>query len=125
MEKGRKQEKGITHNLTNDEILTIVATAEALGCNQNFIKQLAWDLLVARYKLYDEIGMLLTGRNKGYGENKFELEAQEKFTNILAVLYALGSIDELINNLRTEDYLVESTYESLIKKSKQKLGEVL
>lgn len=123
MKKGRKQEKGITHKLSPDEITTIVATAEALGSCSNFIRQLIWDLTVAKYKLYDEIGMLLTDRYKGYGESPSELKAQEKFTRILATLYSEYTIPELIRNLRTEDYLLESVYRRLLEKSKQKLED--
>ena len=133
IEKGKKQEKGLTHNLSDDEIATIVATASALGVNRNFLAQLIWDLTVARYKLWDEIGMLLTGRYKGYGETPEELKAAERFTKILAVNYIKYSIPELIEKLRTEDYLLEGVYKKeveeeikkIISKSKKKLEEVI
>lgn len=125
MKKGKKQEKGLTHTLTPDEVRTIVATAHMMGCNENFVKQLNWDLTVARYKLYDEIGMLLTGRYKGYGETPKQLENQEKFTKIMATLYLTGTPKDLIKNLRTYDYQLESAYRQLMKKSKELLKDVL
>jgi hypothetical protein len=125
MAKGRTQEKGIAHQLTDDEVITIVETARALGCNNTFVAQLNWDLTQAKYKIFDEIGMLLTGRNKGYGETPEELNEQIRFTNILAHLYLMGSIKELIEDLRIEDYATQSAYNRLMERSKKKLGDVI
>lgn len=126
MKKGREQEKGITHRLTKDEVTTIIATADALGVNETFLNQLIWDLTVARYKLFDEIGMLLTGRYKGYpNETPQEVEAGERFTKIMASLYITESIPNMIHRLRTDDYLLEGVYKNLISRAKKKLEEVV
>jgi len=125
VKKGKHQEKGLTHKLTDDQIATILATAGALGVNKNFLSQLAWDLKVARYKLWDEIGMLLTGRYKGYGETPEEEKNAEKFVRILALLYATKSIPEMIEDLRANDYTYEDTYNQLIERSRKLLGEII
>lgn len=55
MEKGRKIEKGVTHQLTAAEVGNIM-------CQFNgspFQEQVARDLRGARYKLYDAVGMWL------------------------------------------------------------------
>lgn len=125
IEKGKKQEKGITHKLSDDEIDTILATAQAMGVNKTFLMQAMWDLTKAKYKLYDWIAMLVHGRYKGYGETPDELENQRKFATILAKLYIEKSIPELIDNLRRVDYQLESSYKSLVERADKKLGEVI
>jgi len=130
MLKGKKQEKGITHNLTHDEVETIVATAMALGSHENFVKQAYWDLTVAKYKLFDWIAMLVQGRNKGYGELKGTSEeaAQEKFTKIMAYLYITKTIPELIEDLRYVDYELNRPFEELKErgeKAKEKYTEAM
>jgi hypothetical protein len=121
MEKGRKQEKGIANILNEDELTTIVATAEDFWCNPNFIRQIAWDLSTAKYKLYDWIGMLLSDRYKGYGETPTELKNAEKFTRVIAELYAQYSIPEMITILRVVDLTSESMQEKLFKREKIKV----
>jgi hypothetical protein len=121
MEKGRKQEKGIANILNEDELTTIVATAEDFWCNPNFIRQIAWDLGYAKYKLYDWIGMLLSDRYKGYGETPTELKNAEKFTRVIAELYAQYSIPEMITILRVADLTSESMQEKLFKREKIKV----
>lgn len=128
IEKGQKQEPrklGLEHKLSPDEVLTIVATAEALGCNDAFVSQLLHDLTVPKYRLFDEIGMLLTDRYKGYGETPEELKNAEKFVRILAELYVKEDIEGLIKDLRTVDYLFEGALETLIERKRKKLESVL
>lgn len=86
---------------------------------------LTWDLTVAKYKLYDEIGMLLTDRYKGYGETPEEEKAGEKFTKVMASLYITESIPDVIKKLRIEDYLIEDVYKSLMERAKKRLEEVI
>jgi hypothetical protein len=116
--KGRRQERGITNSLTKDEITTIVATADAFGCNPDFIGRIAFDLGVARYNLWDWIGMLLTDRYKGYGETETELKNAERFVRIMAELYAQYSIPEMITILREIDFDVPAFREKVYKRER-------
>jgi hypothetical protein len=116
--KGRKQEKGTINKLDKDELTTIIATAEAFGCNSAFISQIFWDLYTAKYKLYDWIGMLLTDRYKGYGETPTELKNAERFTRVMAELYAQYSIPEMISILREIDFDIPAFREKLFKRER-------
>jgi hypothetical protein len=118
VEKGRKQEKGTINRLNEDELTTIVATADAFRCNPKFISQIAWDLSTAKYKLYDWIGMLLSDRYKGYGETPTELKNAERFTRVIAELYAQYSIPEMITILREIDFDIPAYTEKLFKREK-------
>lgn len=55
MEKGRKTEKGVTHQLTPDEVNKVMRKFNG----SPFQVQVERDLRVARYKLYDAVGMWL------------------------------------------------------------------
>jgi len=118
MEKGERQEKGTINRLNEDELTTIVATADAFRCNPNFIRQIAWDLSTAKYKLYDWIGMLLSDRYKGYDETPTELKNAERFTRTMAELYAQYSIPEMITILREIDFDIPAFREKLFKRER-------
>lgn len=66
VESEEKVEKGITHKMTNAQVMRIVSSIPPEA--ETFIKQVKYDLAIPRFKLWDEIGMLLTGRCKGYPE---------------------------------------------------------
>jgi len=55
MEKGRKIEKGMTHQLTAAEVVEIMRQFN----DSPFQEQVARDLGRSRYKLYDAVGMWL------------------------------------------------------------------
>lgn len=55
MEKGKKIEKGVTHQLTSVEVGEIMRKFEG----SPFQEQVTRDLRGARYKLYDAVGMWL------------------------------------------------------------------
>lgn len=55
MEKGRKLEKGMTHQLTPDEVNQITGRFNG----SPYQEQVARDLRGTRYKLYDAVGMWL------------------------------------------------------------------
>lgn len=59
MSKGRKLEKGLTHQLTSAEVDRI----QRKFIGSPFQEQVARDLRGARYKLYDAIGMWLGSRH--------------------------------------------------------------
>jgi len=107
MEKGKKLERGVTHELSDDEVITILATIDFFQPNENFLKQAVFDLRVAKYEIYDWVAMLLFGRDQGYGEHDFERERQEYITKIMTSAYLRAKdLKDFIRILRTEDYQV-------------------
>ena len=58
MSKGRKLEKGLTHQLTSAEVDKIMRKFNG----NSFQEQVVRDLRGARYKLYDAVGMWLGSR---------------------------------------------------------------
>lgn len=89
IEVGKKWEKGITHKMNPLDVEVIVRTVESIHPTQpHFPMQLGWDLTVAKYKLYDEIGMLMMGGYKGYpGETPQDVEKLENWSINLALDY--------------------------------------
>lgn len=58
MSKGRKIERGLTHKLTPQEVSGIIRRFDG----SDFQVQVQRDLLGAKYKLYDAVGMWLGSR---------------------------------------------------------------
>ena len=59
---GKKLERGITHKLSNPFIDTIISTLEYYGATSSQLEQVQVDLLIAKYKIWDWLGMCLSGR---------------------------------------------------------------
>jgi len=99
IKEGKKWEKGITHEMPLSKVDVIIRTVETLHPSQPYFPmQLGWDLTVAKYKLYDEIGMLLMGRYKGYpGETPQDVEKLENWSIDLALDYI--GCSEIADNL--------------------------
>ena len=73
MKLGQERETGTTHELSEDQLRTVLATADFFT-QDGYTDQVKFDLVNARYKIYDWIAMLLDGRdgrereaNPGYG----------------------------------------------------------
>ena len=56
LEVGRKIEKGVTHPLEAPFIDSILGTLDFFGLEGADLKQAAWDLKVAKYKIWDWLG---------------------------------------------------------------------
>ncbi len=59
---GKKLELGTCHKLEPVIIQGIIQTFEFLGASDGHINQMAFDLAKARYKIFDWLGMMYTGR---------------------------------------------------------------
>ncbi len=57
LEVGRKIEKGVTHKLEPPFIDSILGTLEFFGASDAEMKQFIFDLKVAKYKIWDFLGM--------------------------------------------------------------------
>lgn len=89
MEVGREFEKGLGHRMSPKQTDTLLKSIpDSLDKNMAFRGQLKWDSQQAKYKLYDELGMLLTGRTAGYpGQTPKSEEQAEKWAIKLAEDY--------------------------------------
>jgi hypothetical protein len=65
MDLGAKIERRVTHGLEDYEAFQIISSIPPKA-SEPLIHQMTFDLMTAKYKLYDEAGMLLTGRCKDY-----------------------------------------------------------
>lgn len=62
LECGKKLEKSTTHKLEKPFIDTLLTTLEYFGANNTQLSQSQWDLNVAKYKIFDWLGMCYSGR---------------------------------------------------------------
>lgn len=62
LEVGRKLEKHTTHSLENPFVETILSTLEYFGASQAQLSLVAFDLIKAKYKIWDWLGMAYSGR---------------------------------------------------------------
>lgn len=105
MKKNDKRHEGIANTLTRDEITTIIATYEFFGADSGTLAQIQWDLMAARYRVFDWLAMMVQGRDNG---NRLG-------TQVLAYsfLKVNGDIDAFIEDLRYTDYDIDRSYEEL------------
>lgn len=93
--------KGLANTLTQDEIETIAATADFF--NED-VRQIVWDLKVARYRVFDWLAMGIGGRI-----------GSETVAKIFAYSFIKvnGDIDKWIDDLRVTDYEANTKWESI------------
>ena len=104
--------KGAINTLTKSELEVIIGTAVITGANDNFLKQIFYDLGKTRYRLFDWIAMLLDGRYKGYGCNESSKIATQIFSHYF--LKAEGNVDRFLAYLTFKDYLRNDEYKRII-----------
>jgi len=97
MELGQEREQGTTHELSEDQLRTVLATADFFT-QDGYTDQVKFDLVNARYKIYDWIAMLLDGRDDG----------NERLTQVMTSAYIKANdVWGFIQNLRRKDYQIE------------------
>lgn len=62
LEVGRKIERGVTHKIEDELILTILKTFEHFDAPRSLLGQIYSDLVKCRFKIYDWLGMMYSGR---------------------------------------------------------------
>jgi len=72
LEIGKKLEKATTHKLETPFIETLMATLQYFGADKGQLQQVAFDLVTAKYKIWDWLGMCYTGRLEKENENYYE-----------------------------------------------------
>lgn len=93
--------QGVANTLTPDEIETIAATADFFGED---VRQIVWDLKVAKYRVFDWLAMAVHGR--------IESESAKKVF-AYSFIKANGDIDKWIDDLRVTDYEANTKWEAI------------
>lgn len=98
----------IANTLRDDEIETILETMEFFGASDQVIAQAHSDMKIPRYRMGDWLGMFI--QNEGYDK-----AGGETATKVLAHAYikADGDIDKMIQDLRENDYQVDTSWEKI------------
>lgn len=97
MEKGRQRETKTTHELSEDQLTTVLASTDFF-VQDGSMGQVYFDLAIARYKIYDWIAMLLDGRDNGH----------DRLTQVMTSAYLRSNdIEGFIHNLQDHDYQIE------------------
>lgn len=96
--------KGVANTLTDDDIATIIATTEYFGAELSDMKQMYFDLKVAKYRVFDWLAMGVGGRI----DNKPGLKVL-----IHSFIKCDGDIDKWIDDLRVTDYEMVRDWEDL------------
>lgn len=85
VEMGRARERGIVHKMTSAQLRIFIQT---FGDHYPYLfRTLNFDMQVARYRLFDEIAMMVMSRTKGYGKDPEVEAAAQKYANELARKY--------------------------------------
>jgi len=95
---------GVMNTITNDELVTILATAEFFGAQTWELKQISFDLSTARYRLFDWLAMTVNGR--------IETAAVKKVL-IYSYIKSKGDVDKFIADLRASDYDIDRSWERI------------
>jgi hypothetical protein len=94
----------VANDLTDDEITTILATAEFFGASDVDLHQIVWDLKVPKYRVFDWLGMCVMGR--------IDCRATvQVFAH--SFLKSDGDVDAFIADLRETDYDVDYSWEGI------------
>lgn len=102
---GKSEAKGVANTLSDNDIETIIATIDFFGGDY---RQDIWDLKVARYRVFDWLGMRVMGRRDDGG-------GDEQATKVLAYSFIKsgGVPSKFIDDLRVTDYDIDHKWESL------------
>jgi len=103
------RKKGIANTLRDDELTTMIGTAEFFGCSNGFLGMMVFDLKTARYRLFDWIAMLVQGR---HGNQPNAMLTTKVFAH--SFLKCEGDVDKFIEDLRETDYQCDGSYERIV-----------
>ncbi len=98
-----KRHTGVANTLDSNDRETILATADFFGAEQNDLFQINFDLGVARYRVFDWLGMAVMGRMTNRNALKVFVHSFLKVN---------GDVDKFIQDLRETDYDIDNSWES-------------
>lgn len=94
----------IANDLTQDEVTTIIATAEFFGAELADMQQMYFDLVIARYRVFDWLAMGVMGR--------IDCKPALKVF-VHSFLKSKGDVDTFIADLRSTDYDIDHSWEKV------------
>lgn len=97
--------RGVMNKLTRADADTIFATAEFFGANDNDLHQMAFDLLFARYRIFDWLAMGVMSANDN---PRIPVNALQVF--VYSFLKVDGVVSEFIKDLRETDYDLDNSW---------------
>lgn len=110
-----RRHKGVANTLKDDEIESIVATAEFFGASVRNLRQMVFDLRTARYRVFDWLAMMVMNR---HDNDPGTMEAVRVFA--YSFLKVGGDVDKFIEDLRNTDYQIDESYKNIeIKESEE------
>ena len=92
----------VANDLVPDEVLTILATMDFFGATSQDIAQARFDLICARYRVFDWLAMGIMGRIECR-------PAVQVLTH--SFLKVDGDVDAFITDLRESDYDIDHSWE--------------
>ena len=97
---GAKEARGVANTLSDDDINTIIATIDFFGGDY---RQDIFDLKVARYRVFDWLGMRVMSR------------LDESATKVLAhsFIKSGGVPSKFVQDLRETDYDIDTSWEKI------------
>ena len=126
IEVGRKLEKGVTHKLEPPFVDSILGTLEFFGADQAELQQFSFDLKVAKYKVWDFLGM---NYDSEYMQSKPVFQGLDKLVDLYIKTEHVGGFAWF---LRGHDLEIEEphkcddcikSYEDWSSKSPEQLAE--
>ena len=113
IEIGKKKEpssKGIANKFNQDDVNTIVATMDFFGATDVWLQQTYYDLTKPKYRLFDWLAMCLMSRNDD------DRKQNESALKVLIHVYlkVKGDPIKFIENLRKNDYQVDTAWEKVV-----------
>jgi hypothetical protein len=112
MKIGKKQEptsKGIENKFDENDITTIIASMDFFNASEIWERQTYWDLMNAKYRLFDWLAMCVMSRN----DDDRELNNQALKVLVHSYLKVNGDPKKFIEDLRYTDYDVDRSWEKI------------
>lgn len=96
--------RGVANTLDNDDLDTILATADFFGASATDLQQISFDLRIAKYRVFDWLAMAIQGRVESESARKVFAHAFIKVD---------GDVTAFINDLRVSDYQIDTAWENV------------
>lgn len=109
VENGRKNQSHKEVNVFDkDDINTILGTVDFFGASELWMRQIFFDLTIAKYRFFDALAMYVQGRADDSEDNKTGLK-------VLCYAFIDAGYNEkkFIDNLRYNDYEIIRDWESV------------
>ncbi|MEI6080099.1 MAG: hypothetical protein WCQ53_05660 [bacterium] len=101
--------RGCANSLDADDVETVIATMDFFNATLQFQRQTYFDLIKAKFRVFDWLAMVVMSRNDD------DREQNEMASKVLVYAFRSAGYDEkkFIENLREHDYQVEEEWVSI------------